>query len=314
MATTKTVRNLCFTLNNYTEEELDDIKKLVVAYMVIGKEVGESGTPHLQGYIEFKNSMRWETIKKRMPRAHLEKRKGTAQQASDYCKKDGDFTEVGELSQQGARTDLADLVNQISAGELTVQDVVLSNPIAFHQYGRTLNRVEDIALRARFRDWMTEGVWYFGPTGCGKSHRAFEGRFDPTKHYVWKDEVSGWQDGYTGQETVIVNEFRGGIKYAQLLELVDRWPTTLNRRGREPVPFLARKLVVTSSLPPEEVYKTLSQQDSLAQLYRRFKVWRCVDHHTEVEHHAPEVAEVVPGNTRTGTIPENLREALKFNQ
>lgn len=40
----------------------------------------------------------------------------------------------------------------------------------YHQYGRTLNAVEDITLRQKYRKWMTEGIWIYGKTGVGKSH------------------------------------------------------------------------------------------------------------------------------------------------
>ena len=46
-----------FTYNNYTENEYSSIievlkEKCDVA--IVGKEIAESGTPHLQGYCEFK--------------------------------------------------------------------------------------------------------------------------------------------------------------------------------------------------------------------------------------------------------------------
>ena len=62
----------------------------------------------------------------------------------------------------------------------------MTNPEAYHQYGpRTLTKVEDIALRSKFRTEMTTCEWLSGPTGVGKSHRAFQG-FTPDTHYVWK--------------------------------------------------------------------------------------------------------------------------------
>ncbi len=85
-----------FTYNNYTEESLAQLvlcfKKNQINF-VFGKEVGESGTPHLQGYVEGKVKFRpLEKIKGGpFKKIHWEKRKGTRQQAYMYCVKDGNF-------------------------------------------------------------------------------------------------------------------------------------------------------------------------------------------------------------------------------
>ena len=70
---------------------------------------------------------------------------------------------------------------------------------------------------------------------------------------------------------VIFDEFRGQIPFNELLRIVDIHPTySVRRRCREPMPFISKKVIITSALPPWEVYKHLDQGDSLAQLYRRF--------------------------------------------
>lgn len=97
---------------------------------------------------------------------------------------------------------------------------------------------------------MTEGFWYYGETGVGKSHRAFAEAGDDV--YVWVDD-NGWWDGYTGQEVVIINDFRGGIKYNELLQLIDKWPYSVRRRGRPPMPFTSKKIIITSSMSPDQV-------------------------------------------------------------
>jgi len=90
----KTMRKLCFTINNYTNTEYKDLLSVIDKRFykaIIGKEVGENGTPHLQGYIEFHSPKTWSTIKKLLPRAHIERAKGTRAQNVAYCSKGGDY-------------------------------------------------------------------------------------------------------------------------------------------------------------------------------------------------------------------------------
>lgn len=84
----------CFTLNNWTEDQLSAIVRECdefCAKAVIGAEVGESGTPHLQGYVEFKVKQRPLSKMKGMEgKAHWETAKGSTIENYEYCTKDGD--------------------------------------------------------------------------------------------------------------------------------------------------------------------------------------------------------------------------------
>lgn len=299
------VRNVCFTLNNFTEDEYRRILGCGYKYIVVGKEVGESGTPHLQGYIEFQNSRSFNALKKLMPRAHLEKRRGTALQASDYCKKDKNYYEDGEISKQGTRGDLQDISDSILKGELKVETIRKTDSELYTKYGRTFKELEDDYMRDIWRTEMTEGLWYFGKTGVGKTHKALDGLTPKNCYYKPKDN-SNWWDGYRQQENVVMNEFRGEIPFGTLLELVDKWPAYVNRRGREPMSFISKRVIITSSLPPEKIYKNVcNEEESIAQLYRRFKVYQITPDGV-VEHKYSE------GNTRTSE--PNYYEKLMTNE
>lgn len=281
-STNSKMRNFCFTLNNYSNLEYTLLKDLECKYIVIGEEVGESGTPHLQGYVEFKNPRSFKGIKKIIgDRAHIERRYGTSTQAADYCKKDGKFFEKGEISAQGARADLLELKDNIMNG-MTVDEVCMEDPVKYHQYGRTLNKLEDLRMRQIFRTEMTEGIWIWGSTGTGKSHMAMKD-FNPKTHYIYPYD-NGWWDAYTQQDTVVINEFRGEIKYAKLLELCDKWPVMVKRRNREPMPFTSKKIIITSSKKPLHVFGEEHPEtgvwtcdDNIDQLLRRFKVIHLTD-------------------------------------
>lgn len=264
-------RRFCFTINNPTDDDITRLKGCDYSYLLYGNEIcPTTGTPHLQGYMEFDDSMRFTTLKKVLPRAHIEAARGSVKNNKTYCKKDQSFFEDGTPKEQGARNDLAELVQRIMNGEETVDNIATYDPMTFHQYGRTLQKAEDLYLRGRHRTWMTTCDWFYGPTGTGKSHEAFD-NYSPITHYVWKND-NGWQDGYAGQPIVIINDFRGEIPYNELLQLIDKYPYTLRRRGREPVPFLAKNVVITSSLPPDLIYKNREREDSLEQLLRRIKI------------------------------------------
>lgn len=87
-------RRWAFTLNNWTQEEFTHLTQWVKSNCenwIIGKEEGESKTPHLQGYFDFKNAKSMKTIKKVNNRLHLEKAKGTVEDNKTYCSKEGNF-------------------------------------------------------------------------------------------------------------------------------------------------------------------------------------------------------------------------------
>ncbi len=102
-------RRWVFTLNNYLQEELDALSTAKDSqYVLYGKEVGDEGTRHLQGFIVLKTKKRLGGVKSILPRAHWEKMKGTLKSNIEYCSKDGDITEHGEKPKLGRRSDLTE--------------------------------------------------------------------------------------------------------------------------------------------------------------------------------------------------------------
>jgi hypothetical protein len=117
---------ICFTFNNYTPETLIKARGAIgqagIKYICWGIEVGEEGTPHMQGYIQSNQDM-YKRLMKVIGTCHMEKQKGDSKQAVDYCKKDGDFVEFGTYefidspkNRQGKRGDHDEIKEMIKKG------------------------------------------------------------------------------------------------------------------------------------------------------------------------------------------------------
>lgn len=163
----------CFTLNNPTDDESQSLFEILddrtrVKYAVVGKEVGETGTPHLQGFVIFVTRKRLRAAKLLISaRAHLEIARGTSTEASVYCKKEGDFEEYGELIEQGRRTDLEEVIRwgeefeRSNGRPATSPDVAREQPQAYIRFPRMVRLFEARAEAPTLREgqptqWQAE--------------------------------------------------------------------------------------------------------------------------------------------------------------
>lgn len=128
-----------FTVNNWTDAEHTQILGLypsIASYMVVGKEVGEAGTPHLQGFISFKSVTRFNQVKNLIGnRAFLEIAR-QPKNAAEYCKKEGNFEERGEpaAQQQGQRNDLEDFKKAVIDGEYDMKKLRMEHSEVVAKY------------------------------------------------------------------------------------------------------------------------------------------------------------------------------------
>ena len=116
-------KHWCFTLNNYTQGNIDYIESNAehFSYCVYGIEVGESGTPHLQGFVSFPNRVRLNYAIEKIGQAHFSVARNVDNSIA-YCKKDGKYKEIGDMpARQGTRSDLESFKNAVLAGELDMR-------------------------------------------------------------------------------------------------------------------------------------------------------------------------------------------------
>lgn len=213
----------CITLNNYTDEEQERLRGLVpdqATYVIFGREVGESGTPHLQIYCEFRNRKALRTVKNLVGvRAHVESRRGTSLEASDYCTKDEDYEVFGVLSapQPGRRTDLEAIRAKIADGasDLEVAEADFGKWVIYrNSFSAYRELLRPPIMRRGLRVYV---LW--GESGTGKSRYAV--RRGGTDYWMSPDPTLQWFDGYRGEQTVIIDDYDGGANSRFLLRLLD---------------------------------------------------------------------------------------------
>lgn len=137
----------------------------------------------------------------------------------------------------------------------------------FVRYYVNLHRIRADTIQPTFRTCETQVFW--GSTGTGKSHRAWN-EAGPSAYS--KDSRSKFWCGYTDQDRVIIDEFRGAIDIAHLLRWLDKYPVRVETKGSSRT-LVATKFWITSNLPPEQWYPDLDK-DTLNALLRRVTVTR----------------------------------------
>lgn len=253
-------RAWCFTINNYTQKDLDTIQSLNAQYIIAGREVGASGTPHVQGYVYFNNAKSLKAVSKLLQRAHLSVAYGSPSDNFNYCSKEDLHPYIrGELPHQGQRSDIDQLKHDLDTMPLTtVADLHFRD---FLKFGNMIKSYKHIKTVDRTTAPRVE--WVYGPTGCGKTRYATS--ITPLSFYI-KDGTQWW-DGYEQQQTIIIDDFDGKWPFRDLLRLLDRYPYQGQYKGGY-VKINSPYIIITADRAPQTRMTTLTENE-FAQLARR---------------------------------------------
>lgn len=270
------LRRIVATLNNYTDSEYDSCVAFAKTckWAIIGKEKGESGTPHLQCAFIFGKQIRFNTLKNMDwgKRACIFAMKGTPLQNKEYCGKDGDFVEFGDSPKPGKRSDLLPCVEHLKKGG-TMRDLVEDDAMAtvFVKYSNGLNRLCTLVAKRRRREFLRV-YWFHGPTGSGKSSCAFEVGESIFKSEYWETSDScQWFDSYSQQKYAIFDDFRPRTcKFEFFLRLLDPYPVRAPIKGGF-TEWSPNFIVITTTKSPTELYAYRGEKlpEDLKQLTRR---------------------------------------------
>jgi len=281
------VTRIVFTLNNWTQEEWDYLTTVFapgVQWIIIGKETGKNGTPHLQGACILGTRMAFSKLKTLtgFKRAHVEPMFGKPEDSLQYCSKsDSQPFVCGTLPTPGKRSDIHNAVARVRGGEnlkkLAADDEGGVAIVKFHK-GLTV-------LRSLIRPPRTSApyvFWIWGPTGLGKTRCSYKsGRELARRSGMPPDDIwisSGglrWFDGYDGQMVAIFDDFRAKhvTSFAFFLRLLDRYPVSCEFKGGF-VSWTPRYIFITCPYSPERCFEKRKEHvpEDIEQLNRRISL------------------------------------------
>lgn len=261
-------RNFVFTLNNYQNKHKlkERLDLLECKYMKYGKEVGEEGTPHLQGMVVFHNQISLASAIKKLEGCHVEVLK-SLEGSLAYVEKEGEVTERGEKpktqKEKGKRG--RDYYEKIL--ELAREDKIKEiDPHAQLIYGTAIRRERDEASKKRkFEDTEEQMLWYCGPSGTGKSRKARE-----ENPNAYLKMCNKWWDGYDDEEVVLIEDLdiKHDVMGHHLKIWADRYPFLAEYKGGAKK-IRPKKVIVTSNYHPRDIWQ---EEKTLGPIMRRFTI------------------------------------------
>ena len=220
-------------------------------YSIVGKEIcPTTGRPHLQCYVYYKNAKTLRSMNKLYPGIHVEPANGTPVQNRNYCMKDKEFVETGELPKQGTRSDLESVYDMAAEGKTDVE-IGEEHKASYIRYYKAIDRIRFNYARLNNQYERVEVLVLIGAAGSGKTSKAFQ--IDPNLYMLDLSSDIVWFDGYAGQKTILLDDFYGNIKYGYLLKLLDGYKFQLPIKGGYTWKNW-KTVIITSNKFPEEWY------------------------------------------------------------
>jgi len=272
-----------FTLNNPTEADYQAIIHFAnyhpwCEYLCFGHEnAPETGTYHLQGYLELRSRKSIVRLSKFLPRLHFAAAKGTAAQCITYSSKDSEWEEYGERPSFTNPAASASTARACVAREATLlardgrlEEVFVRYPTYYASHYPYLKAQAGLSkTKDPIHYDLIECLYIHGPPGTGKTWSATH---DYGLYWI-KDKPSGpWWDGYEYQPTIIIDEMdRDHVRYYKdYLRAIGNGLAVTVKVHYGHLVIKPQRLIVTSNYSLD--YNFGSDPVLLGAIKRRFKV------------------------------------------
>ncbi len=256
---------------------IDRAQKFNPDYFCMADEIGACGTYHTHVYLYSTSPMRFGTLKRRFPTAHIEKAIGTSQENRDYLRKEGKwaetdkaetrvegtFKEFGKLPDEASEKSPrnAALIQYVKDG-LSNQEILALDP----SFVFRLNDIDRLRQDIRFSKYMhvnrfIKVNYLYGDSGTGKTRSIFE-KHPPEEicritNYPANGNVQF--DAYKGQSVLVFEEFHSQIPISAMLNFLDIYPLMLPARYHDRIACYT-EVYITSNIPLEQQYPTIQKE------------------------------------------------------
>jgi len=244
------------------------------------QERGEGGFLHWQLFFQFAKRVRLHQVQAACgdPTAHCEARKGTAQQARDYCRKqdtavDNSFWEAGTL--RGAKLNHMDELKEAMDRGADVWELMREHWNAWSRAEKACDRYIQARDSLRASTWCPARVEvHWGASGTGKTRYCMDKIRAECGGICYRKPSGPWWDGYSKQKVILFDDYDGTVPIDTLLQLLDGYGrgVLLPIKGSH-INCWARDFYFTSNKSPDEWYPKASDEQR-AGLRRRFTLIR----------------------------------------
>lgn len=272
----KKFRAFIFTWNNYPEDWQQKLADMEARYLVCGEEEAPTtGTPHIQGYCEFKQQFCisafaghvWKHTgnkpgDRKTGLSYFAPARADSDKNKTYTTKAGKPYEYGKSSRRGKRNDIETIKELVKKGCNMKQILEASTSYQSSKFGQLYLQYNEKPRNPK-TDVMNV-TWMYGNTGSGKSYDANSAHMHA---YVKGGNTEKWYQNYDGQKEVILEELRNNsMKFCDLITLLQPYEYIVETKGGSRQ-MVATTITITSCYSPAEIYDKIEENRS--QLYRR---------------------------------------------
>ncbi len=244
-------------------------------YFCMADEIGEKGTPHTHIYVCFNSRVRFKTLKKHFPEAHIDISHGSAESNFEYVSKsgrwedtekaetrvEGTFEEWGTFpTQKGKDIDMQELYEMVKNGYSNAEILAINNDYIL-QIDK-LDKLRTMLLTEKYKNTRRldlQVIYIYGVTGSGKTRGILDQHGDANVY-----RVTDYQhpfDSYSCQPVIAFDEYRSQIRISDMLNYCDIYPIELSARYANKYACFDTVYIV-SNWPLEQQYENVQEENA----------------------------------------------------